>query len=133
MERVVKRSSHKHLCVSEITGISVGGEIRTGGEDEAAEMVRPGFRESGTARFSFSSFWYSSAFSDGKDRNTWVFLPAFGYSVSFVLEPIIFLHYLFCPTLVFVFTCLILSFSTFFNGGVIGEHRAAMIQSHPYS
>ena len=36
-------------------------------------------------------------------------------------------------SLVFLFTCLIISPSSFFNRAVIGEHWTPMIQSHPYS
>ena len=146
----VKRSPRKHMCVSEISGwewVDWDENRKRGwsgweGEEgdywgPASEKVTQGGRQMiDIFFFSFCSRAFSKTHThthtllSGLSSCLRLFsITPSPASWSPSSSPII------CSvfSLVFLFTCLIISPSSFFNRAVIGEHWTPMIQSHPYS
>lgn len=141
----VKRSPHKHMCVSEISGWEWADwdENRKQLRGWRRWLLRAGFTESDTGGRRMIDFFFFFLLQQSILRHihTHTLLSVLSsclrlFSItpspaswSSSSSPII------CSvlSLVFLFTCLIISPSSFFNRAVIGEHWTPMIQSHPYS
>ena len=147
----VKRSPRKHMCVSEISGwewVDWDENRKRGwsgweGEEgdywgPASEKVTQGGRQMIDIFFFFllqqsllkNTHTHTHTLLSGLSSCLRLFsITPSPASWSPSSSPII------CSvfSLVFLFTCLIISPSSFFNRAVIGEHWTPMIQSHPYS